>query len=347
MASPDMLAVVALMKKAMQLQIAGHIARQHDYRQRALAAAEALGLDDCLIVASLQNAIGSEIYDTTRSQVERHFRGEAPLGEQAVNNVNQRAEHALVLISKAMTTVVRRVASGTLMPGCCRAEEELYERLVHECQQVRYPGDEFSLPLATVALLTGYKTLLEVASTAVVILALSIEGSFDENQALQLLCITLLADTVELFMRPRIGEQYVLSIEGVFVSKMREHLERISQLVLLRGTEGARLLNNWRRLQQSGLLEGREVDRALESHTRCRAGIESAEASAAAAPGLRSCALDSCGARERHPAHFKLCAACKTVAYCSREHQLAGWQAHKAACKAARKAAAANDKDNA
>ena len=61
------------------------------------------------------------------------------------------------------------------------------------------------------------------------------------------------------------------------------------------------------------------------------------------ASGLRSCALAGCGAREAHPAHFKSCAACRAVVYCCREHQVAGWPAHKKACKAARKAAAAAD----
>jgi hypothetical protein len=62
---------------------------------------------------------------------------------------------------------------------------------------------------------------------------------------------------------------------------------------------------------------------------------------AAAASGkLKSCALASCAAREAHPSHFSKCGACKTVAYCCKEHQQADWPA----CKAARsKAAAAKD----
>ena len=46
----------------------------------------------------------------------------------------------------------------------------------------------------------------------------------------------------------------------------------------------------------------------------------------------------ACSAREPRFGEFKLCAACKTVAYCSKEHQQAHWREHKAACKAARKA---------
>jgi hypothetical protein len=57
--------------------------------------------------------------------------------------------------------------------------------------------------------------------------------------------------------------------------------------------------------------------------------------------GLRRCALASCDAVEAHVAHFKTCAGCRGVAYCSKEHQSADWRSHKAACKAARDAATA------
>ena len=53
---------------------------------------------------------------------------------------------------------------------------------------------------------------------------------------------------------------------------------------------------------------------------------------------LRGCALGSCAAREAPFSHFPKCSACKTVVYCCKEHQVADWPAHKAVCKAARKA---------
>jgi hypothetical protein len=45
--------------------------------------------------------------------------------------------------------------------------------------------------------------------------------------------------------------------------------------------------------------------------------------------------------REAHAGHFKRCGACKQATYCSKAHQAEDWAGHKAACKAARKAAAA------
>ena len=56
---------------------------------------------------------------------------------------------------------------------------------------------------------------------------------------------------------------------------------------------------------------------------------------------LRTCALPSCGSVELHPDQFKRCAGCNGAHYCCKEHQVDDWQAHKAACKAARRAAEA------
>ena len=45
--------------------------------------------------------------------------------------------------------------------------------------------------------------------------------------------------------------------------------------------------------------------------------------------GLSSCALPSCAATEPHPKAFKVCARCRSCAYCGVEHQRADWGRHK------------------
>jgi hypothetical protein len=77
------------------------------------------------------------------------------------------------------------------------------------------------------------------------------------------------------------------------------------------------------------------------------AKMRSRLAAAAAAPSLRGCAHAACAAREAHAAQFKLCSACRAVCYCSKAHQAEDWPAHKAACKAARRAAAAPEAEQA
>ncbi len=100
------------------------------------------------------------------------------------------------------------------------------------------------------------------------------------------------------------------------------------------------LMECWDRLERSGVPENRDFAYALDAAMRCLDIGEDAAAAAAAAPGLRSCALVACNAREQHPKHFRPCAACRIPVYCSKECQTVDWPAHKAACKAARKAAA-------
>jgi hypothetical protein len=96
------------------------------------------------------------------------------------------------------------------------------------------------------------------------------------------------------------------------------------------------------RLQRSGVLEARNLSsRVAQQVDAAFASGHAHKREAACAPErLRCCALASCGAKEAHVKHFSHCVACKTVVYCSKEHQVADWARHKAPCKAARKAAA-------
>ncbi len=97
----------------------------------------------------------------------------------------------------------------------------------------------------------------------------------------------------------------------------------------------------WQRLQASGVLQRRQVDDiSATSNATFEASRVAAEAEVAAR-GLRACSLPSCGAREAHVSHYKLCGACKTAVYCSKAHQTEDWKRHKVECKAARLAAAA------
>ena len=103
------------------------------------------------------------------------------------------------------------------------------------------------------------------------------------------------------------------------------------------------LAGEWQRLQRSGVLESRNIEEGIRADATFQRTIDAVLQKSLTALDVRSCALAGCGAKEVHPAHFKSCAACRTVVYCCREHQVAGWPAHKKACKAARKAQAEED----
>jgi hypothetical protein len=137
-----------------------------------------------------------------------------------------------------------------------------------------------------------------------------------------------------------------MHIEGDFVSKLRALFNDPRGVVPREGL-GARLRDAWQRLESRCMLQRRNIDQGAQVATAtCSTRLQAAHA-AAADPGLRHCALVSCNAREAHPDHFKSCAACRIPVYCSKEHQSEDWPSHKAACKAARKKAAAVADDGA
>jgi hypothetical protein len=326
----DVSAVVALYYKAVDLEQSGHTARSDEYLARALAAAQALGAEDCLVVATLQlyqaDALLEVAFDATKRGTPATVQLFAPIA-------------ALYLAASA--TLQRRRAAGTLLAGTCRAAEETWDRLITEHVAARQGHSDVNAAAAILAPLVGYKTFLNAASFAAHFEWATVSGVLPMSSAQLHECVALMADAVELFMLPRIAEAVVsFNLEGVFVKSLKA-VVAAPQMLAPYGAAGVRLLASWRRLEQSGVLQRRHMDAALERDAQQRAAMGSAAAAAAAAPGLRTCALAACRAREAHPAHFKSCAACRVPAYCCKVHQEEDWPSHKAACKAARKAAAA------
>ena len=323
----DMAAMLALFKKSFDLSGAGHQARATEYEARLLEAAQARGATDCLIVATVLQNLAVSMFN--HGPIEQTAK--AGVSVQALAPV---VEHLVA----ALDIVQRRRAAGTLLAGHCRPEEELWERLTGEHVSYARKEDESVRAIrAESAPLTGYITFLHVASLAASLLPYMMARTVDVRYEQMEDCLTLLADAAELVRRPRILKDQHLNAEAAFMKGMQGLLDY--HPVLASAPEAAKMLKSWLRLQHSGVLQQRGADYALRSSLRMMNDRKSAITAAAAAPGLRSCALESCGEREQHPAHFKACAACKAVAYCGKEHQLADWPVHKAACKAARKAA--------
>jgi hypothetical protein len=144
---------------------------------------------------------------------------------------------------------------------------------------------------------------------------------------------------LELVQQPRVLNSVYLGGEACLVDKCRRLLSSTTIIDALPSEWAQQLRDALQHIERSGVIHQRGMKKSLADALRDRAAAASAAASAAAR-GLRHCALPSCGAREAHVSHFKLCAACQTVVYCSKAHQVEHWPSHKAACKAARKAAA-------
>ena len=234
-----------------------------------------------------------------------------------------------------------RLTAGTLQDGKCTAAEEAWSAI--EFQHFNYNSTAAQAALKTSwAALFGYEQFMR--TTLYVLRVLSNASMFAaECSDTQFHSFAKhIVHAAELMQQPRRHGNVGMGVEARFADALR-------RAVVLADASGldARLVQllagAWQRLQRSGVLEERHTEKGM---ARIKPGAEALEAAldkSLNSPGLRSCALPGCGAREAHPAHFKSCAACRAVVYCCREHQVEGWPAHKKACKAARKAAAADD----
>jgi hypothetical protein len=144
-----------------------------------------------------------------------------------------------------------------------------------------------------------------------------------------------LTSAVDLMTQPRDFDSW-LTGEPALVRELRVLIPEVSDM-----DEPAtkKLCAAWKRLLRSGVLRARDVDEGIDTSNESHLRTCTAADAEVAAGMLQQCALVGCAARESHASHFKRCGACRAVVYCCREHQVADWPSHKAACKAARKAA--------
>jgi hypothetical protein len=336
MSALDVSAVVALANKATVLHEQGAYARAAELYARAAAAAQALGARDCLVVAALQIEQASCWVLQSRS----------PLVATPADAASMH-DAAMALLPAAMATLLRRRAAGTLLPGTCAPHEEAWERarLTHELKLNAASDDECDPVLCTIdasmlaalAMRVGYKTYLCCAQMMVV--RVYVRHAAAEMRA----DVAFVCDALNMMTQL----QRPLALVAVRFAAETNLLQTLQSLLEHRYVSAiddagvAQLLAARGRVERSGVLHARNIAQAAALMARNDERVAAVTAAALAAKGLRFCALDSCGAREVHVSHFKLCGTCKAVVYCSKEHQAAHWRQHKAACKAARNGGAA------
>ena len=334
MASFDLAEVVSLAKKANDLHNKGHWERCQEKWRAALTAAEALGAEDCVLSAVISTELARMAFSRENQREGERF-------SQAV--VLEQLELHVAIVA----TLRRRRDAGTLMEGKCRPAEEQWfmEYLADGPPQDARQAAE----LRSQAALVGYDAFLAVCCSCMALVwAAMPKGSFerggDAERAFLSFTCDLLDDAIALMVQPRVfkpGSALELCMLAMF-PQMLEVLAHAPEHRLWHVRTAVALA----RLRWSGVIEKRGLssDKAARMHAAIQAEMSRAiaECNAAAASGLlKTCALAGCGAREAHVSHFGKCGACKAVVYCCREHQLSDWPAHKADCKAARKAVAA------
>ena len=335
MAANNSRTVSKLSEKAFELHIKGHYERSTENWRAALAAAEAIGSEDCIVVAAIKAELGRSM------SLAWNARGET-LTPAWVQDL-------LELYSTSVAMLRRRRDAGTLMPGTCRPNEvEWWLELLNFAARTRRPRASSQVHKNVVpASFVGYDAFLNVCIGCIHLLNFILrscvfEPGEESEQACLSFCCEIFDEGVTLVTQPRKVE-WPSGMEFAFCQQLvpKETLGLLARQPVHKEWHD-RLSEALARLTQSGMIEKRGTfgesacqafTSTLESQTR-----SVAERARAAATGqLRSCALASCGAKEAHVELYKKCASCLAVVYCCREHQVADWPTHKAACKAARK----------
>ena len=244
---------------------------------------------------------------------------------------------SLELLPPCISTLTRRKEAGTLLAGTCRAAEVAWFRAYEFRITCGLPAVDAHAYANAVAAMVGSETYLLAAavSTRALLFARELQLSFAAFVASALDMLASLP-----------GEPSPFTTREEFLARMMHKLMLDETYRKgLSSFSAATLTDAWGRVERSGVLERRLLGLATKpinpSHTL---GAKlAAVAEEGLARGLHTCALAGCAAKEAHVSHFKKCGACRTVAYCCREHQVEDWPSHKAACKAARKAAAPKD----
>jgi hypothetical protein len=332
MAAFDVAEVVSLSQKATELDSKSHFERSVEKWRAALAAAKVLGAEDCVLVAAIQSEL-------TRGLMACETFSRGRLSQAFVLEL-------LDLHAVSATILRRRRDTDTLMEGKCRPIEVQW---FIDFIAGGMPADAASAAkILAHAELVGYDTFFGACYSSMLLLCQAmVDGSFElggeaERTFLSFMC-DLLDDAVALMVQPRVKESCTAMEFAMFTiwPEMLDALASPEHRMWHRRVSRAQA-----RLHQSGVFEKRGMNRdaAIRAYDRLledKARADEEREAAAASGQLRSCAMASCGAKEAHVSHFGKCSACKTAVYCCREHQQADRPAHKAACKAARKAAAA------
>ena len=95
----------------------------------------------------------------------------------------------------------------------------------------------------------------------------------------------------------------------------------------------AAVLRKWRSSAVADVLRARgSLQTGVAAHEETIAEFRARQRVDIEKIGLRQCALPSCDNMERTVREFKQCSGCRSVWYCSPEHQMLDWGPHRKDC---------------
>ena len=321
-----MTAFFTLVERVVAAAALGRHARCAELCDRAAQHAATLWGNNCLVVAELR-------------VVEADSMRELAYASTSFSENETLRRRAWALLVPVRVLLLRRLADNTLLPGTNKEEEVTY---FVRSQTFGYKAMDKPVPseavLQGLGALLGYKSLLDVVLNTLALLG-ELRGSALPQESAQSFVLTAL-DAI-----PRTAMiTYNTQSEAELVAMIEQRMKPQN----FEPSFCAAVLRKWRSSAVADVLRARgslqtgvaeHEDRVSQMEARQRADIEKI--------GLRECALPSCDKLERTVREFKQCSGCRSVWYCSPEHQMLDWGAHKNDChkldKARRAAVAAGE----
>jgi len=337
-------AIVSLSVAAQELLLKGRFARSAEKFALAAEAARALGAPDCLVVAHAQarrpRCLAPRAPGALTCRRGAQLR-QAEMLLSAADLETPERKYALrhrvfmELLPPLMAVLERRRCADTLLYGKCAPHEMEWSSQYVAAS----PGRCSATDNALFGQYVGYEAYLLVTRIALHWLYVGCHqpSAFalpTPAQTQQIFCFA--ATALDLMSAPRLLTNLSIYYEVLFLTQVQETVQACQTRFSREDLEV--MMAALGRLTDSGVIEDRRLELAAPNTVRLVQQLNAKAEAEKEAPGLRSCA--HCSARELHVAQFKRCSACKAVVFCSKDCQLANWPAHKAACKAARKAAA-------
>jgi len=337
---------LALGIKACELRTRGRTERSLDKLREALAAARAIGTEDCLVTSFLTVAVAERTSGLLALSLER-----AAGTPQRLSVAADQLRKLVDTLIGAAAVARRRRAAGTPQP----AEQAWYFSYhglasgMFTAKGMSHFYDAFALyaeHLRSAASSIDSETTVFAACEALFILyAATNSAVFSEielSSRLDAVC-DLVDEAVALAGGRCAASQRVedtnRDTSSGYSGAMKGHLHNGIEVWRQQSSTAAhaeRLEGALKQLSLHGRAWLSADEQALldKEAEDLNAKQVAARAAATAPKLLRCCALASCDAKEAHVWHFNRCAICKVVAYCCKEHQRTDWPAHKATCEA-------------